>query len=75
MKLLNERSKIWRYTKCRASIFALKTGVNIIVDGALFKDVHSLSLDYIKGAPMLFACVSDVGGEKREQWNQCPLPN
>ena len=34
--------------------------VNIIVDGALFKDVHSLSLDYIKGAPMLFACVSDV---------------
>ena len=41
--------------------------VNIIVDGALFKDVHSLSLDYIKGAPMLFACVSDVG-ETREQW-------
>ena len=30
--------------------------VNIIVDGALFKDVHSLSLDYIKGAPMLFSC-------------------
>ena len=49
--------------------------VNIIVDGELFKDVHSLSLDYIKGAPMLFACVSDVGGENREQWNQCPLPN
>ena len=49
--------------------------VNIIVDGALFKDVHSLSLDYIKGAPMLFSCVSDVGGETREQWNQCPLPN
>ena len=48
--------------------------VNIIVDGALFKDVHSMSLDYIKGAPMLFACVSDVG-ETREQWNQCPLPN
>lgn len=28
--------------------------VNIIVDGAIFKDVHSLNLDYIKGAPMLF---------------------
>lgn len=41
--------------------------VNIIVDGALFKDVRSLSLDYIKGAPMLFSCVSDVG-ETREQW-------
>ena len=43
--------------------------VNIIVDGALFKDVHSLSLDYIKGAPMLFSCVSDVG-ETREHWNK-----
>lgn len=48
--------------------------VNIIVDGALFKDVHSMSLDYIKGAPMLFSCVSDVG-EVRERWNQCQLPN
>lgn len=41
--------------------------VNIIVDGALFKDVHSLSLDYIKGAPMLFACVSDVSDEKQRK--------
>ena len=49
--------------------------VNIIVDGPLFRDVHSLSLDYIKGAPMLFSCVCDVGGEKKERWNQCPLPN
>lgn len=43
--------------------------VNIIVDGALFKDVHSLSLDYIKDAPMLFACVSDVG-EKHKDWQE-----
>mgnify|MGYP006986269609 FL=1 len=41
--------------------------VNVVVDGALFKDVHSLSLDYIKGAPMLFACVSDVGDEEQGQ--------
>ena len=41
--------------------------INVIVDGALFKDVHSLSLDYIQGAPMLFACVSDVGDEKQGQ--------
>lgn len=42
--------------------------VNVIVDGALFKDVHSLSLDYIKGVPMLFSCVSDVGdGESRKK--------
>lgn len=41
--------------------------INVIVDGALFKDVHSFSLDYIKGAPMLFSCVSDVGEKKGEQ--------
>lgn len=41
--------------------------VNVIVDGALFKDVHSLSLDYIKGVPMLFSCVSDVGGNERSK--------
>lgn len=41
--------------------------VNVIVDGALFKDVHSLSLDYIKGVPMLFSCVSDVGGHERDK--------
>lgn len=40
--------------------------ISVIVDGALFKDVHSFSLDYIKGAPMLFSCVSDVDGEKRD---------
>lgn len=43
--------------------------INVIVDGALFKDVHSFSLDYIKGAPMLFSCVSDVSpkAERREE--------
>ena len=41
--------------------------VNIIVDGAIFKDVHSLNLDYIKGAPMLFSCVADVGREQDER--------
>lgn len=37
--------------------------VNVIVDGALFREVHSVSVNYIKGAPLLFACVSDVGGK------------
>lgn len=41
--------------------------VNIIVDGALFRDVHSLSLDYIKGLPMLFSCVADVGREQDDR--------
>lgn len=35
--------------------------IDVTVDGAAFRDVHSLSLDYIKGAPMLFACVADMG--------------
>lgn len=41
--------------------------VNVIVDGALFQDVHSLSLDYIKGVPLLFACVADVAVEGDER--------
>lgn len=41
--------------------------INVIVDGALFKDVHSFSLDYIKGAPMLFSCVSDVSPKTERQ--------
>lgn len=41
--------------------------VNIIVDGALFRDVHSVSVDYIKGVPLLFSCVADVGREQDER--------
>lgn len=41
--------------------------LNVTVDGALFRDVHSFSLDYIKGAPPLLACVADVGSEKEER--------
>ena len=48
--------------------------VNVIVDGALFPDVHSLSLDYIKGLPMLFACVSDVG-EEQDNRREPRIPN
>lgn len=35
--------------------------VKIIVDGVSLTGVHSFSLDYIKGAPLLFSCVADVG--------------
>lgn len=38
---------------------------NVIVDGALFKDVHSLSIDFIRGMPMLFSCVADVGEDEK----------
>ena len=34
--------------------------VKILVDGVQLTGVHSFSLDYIKGAPLLFSCVADV---------------
>ena len=41
--------------------------VNVTVDGAKLTDVHSVSVDYIKGIPLLFACVADVGREQDER--------
>lgn len=34
--------------------------INVVVDGAMFRDVYSFSLDYVRGAPLLFSCVSDI---------------
>lgn len=39
--------------------------VNVIVNGTLFRDVHSVGVDYIKGAPLLFSCVSDIGSQQK----------
>ena len=33
----------------------------VIIDGKKFDRLHSFSLDYVKGAPLLFSCVADVG--------------
>lgn len=41
--------------------------MNVIVDGTLFRDVHSFSLDYIRGVPLLFACVADIGPDGKER--------
>ena len=41
--------------------------VDVTVDGAKLTDVHSVSVDYIKGIPLLFACVADVGREQDER--------
>lgn len=46
--------------------------VNAIVNGTLFRDVHSVGVDYIRGAPLLFSCVSDVGG-KDDRCAKCTL--
>ena len=41
--------------------------VDVTVDGAKLTDVHSVSVDYIKGIPLLFACVADVGREQDDR--------
>ena len=38
--------------------------VSVIIDGAKLDRLHSFSVDYVEGAPLLFSCVADVG-EKR----------
>lgn len=43
------------------SITADGTNVQITVDGIRLTDLHSFSLDYVKGSPLLFSCVADVG--------------
>lgn len=43
------------------SITADGTNVRITVDGIRLTDLHSFSLDYVKGSPLLFSCVADVG--------------
>lgn len=47
--------------------------VRVIIDGAELKRLHSFSVDYIEGAPLLFSCVADVGTGPRE--NQTRLVN
>ena len=40
--------------------------VSVIIDGAELKRLHSFSVDYIEGAPLLFSCVADVGPGTKE---------
>lgn len=41
--------------------------VDVTVDGAKLTDVHSVSVDYIRGIPLLFSCVADVGREQDDR--------
>ena len=41
--------------------------VSVIIDGVELKRLHSFSVDYIEGAPLLFSCVADVGETAREE--------
>ena len=38
----------------------------VFIDGIQLKDLHSFSLDYVKGAPLLFSCVADVGAPEQK---------
>lgn len=38
--------------------------VSVVIDGAKLDRLHSFSVDYVEGAPLLFSCVADIG-EKR----------
>lgn len=40
--------------------------INVTVDGVMFKDVHSFSLDYVKGMPLLFSCVSEINRDEHK---------
>lgn len=35
--------------------------IKTFINGVQFKGVHNFSLDYIKGALLLFSCVADAG--------------
>lgn len=35
--------------------------VKVTVDGIQLTDLHSFSLDYVKGCPLFFSCAADVG--------------
>lgn len=39
--------------------------VSVVIDGAEMKHLHSFSVDYLKGAPLLVSLVGEVGGEKQ----------
>lgn len=41
--------------------------VSVIIDGAELKRLHSFSVDYIEGAPLLVSCVADVGTGTKEE--------
>lgn len=41
--------------------------VDVTVGGAKLTDVHSVSVDYIRGIPLLFSCVADVGREQDDR--------
>ena len=49
------------------NIITVDGKLKIFIDGVQLKGLHSFSLDYVKGAPLLFSCVADVGEPEQKQ--------
>lgn len=47
--------------------FRKRKGQRDHIDGVELKRLHSFSVDYIEGAPLLSSCVADVGTGTKEE--------
>lgn len=43
-------------------IISWRGRVSAVIDGALIRDLSSLSVEYMKGAPVRVACVAELPG-------------
>lgn len=47
-------------------ILSDKGRVKVVMDGAELAQLHSFSVDYVEGAPLLVSLVADLGGKQTE---------
>lgn len=40
--------------------------VRILLNGTEIERIHSFTVEYVQGAPVLYSCVAELGEEKRE---------
>lgn len=41
--------------------------VNVCIDGAELNNLHSFSVDYLRGAPLLVSLVAEIGGDQKTE--------
>ena len=50
--------------------------INVIIDGAFFRDIYSLNLNFLKGSPLVFSCVSETEEtQKQPDWLESHVLN
>ena len=50
--------------------------IHAIIDGAVLMDIYSLSLNFIKGSPLLFSYASEAGEKERQpEWLESHVLN